>query len=142
MLKGIPGIITPELIHCLMEMGHGDVVILADANFPARSHAKRYLDMKGVTIPELLEAILPYFPLDTFVERPVTLMEPRSYEPVPDIWTPYAILLQKYDEEAAFEEFGTLERLKFYHAAKEAYLIVSTGSIERYANIMLQKGVI
>lgn len=72
--KGISGLITPDLIKILMEMGHSDEIVIADGNFPAASHARRLVRCDGHGIPELLEAILPLFPLDVYVDRPVSLM--------------------------------------------------------------------
>lgn len=74
MLKGISPLISPELIKLLMEMGHADEIVIADGNFPAASHAQRLVRCDGHGVPELLAAILPLFPLDSYVERPVSLM--------------------------------------------------------------------
>lgn len=80
MLRGIPRAISPDLMKCMMEMGHGDVLVLVDANYPAHSHGKRVIRMDHVEIPELLEAALQFFSLDYFVDNPVRLMKifPRS----------------------------------------------------------------
>ena len=141
MLKRIPKIISPELMKCMMEMGHADTMILADANFPGTSHAKRIIRMDNVEIPELLEAILPYFPLDNFIPDPVKLMPNLPSEPVPQIWETYREILKKNNEEEAFEDFAFIDRLPFYEVAEQAYVIVHTGDTSRYANIILQKGV-
>ncbi|MBU9738210.1 RbsD/FucU family protein [Diplocloster agilis] len=142
MLKRIPPILPAELMKHMMEMGHSDVLILADANFPAVTNAKRYIKADGVEIPELLEAILPFFPLDSYVPEPVKLMQHLPEEPTPRIWQQYQELIGKYDEEQAFHGFGYIDRLPFYEAARSAYVIVQTKTTARYANIMLQKGVI
>lgn len=141
MLKRIPKIISPELMKCMMEMGHADQLILADANFPGASHAKRLIRMDSVEIPELLEAILPYFPLDNFIPYPVSLMPNLPSEPVPEIWKTYREILERHNEEKAFTDFAFIDRLPFYEAAEKAYVIVQTGDTSRYANIVLQKGV-
>ncbi len=75
MLKGIPGIISPELLKILHEMGHGDDLVIGDSNFPAASNAKRLVRADGHGVPEMLDAILSLFPLDTFVAEPVSLMQ-------------------------------------------------------------------
>src|SRR5690625_7476303 len=96
MLKGIPTNLSPELFKILLEMGHGDEIVLADGNFPARSHAKRFVRADGHDIPSLLESIMKFFPLGTFVEAPVKLMEtvdPNEREP--PIWKVYQDLLNK-----------------------------------------------
>lgn len=141
MLKNIPKIISPELMKVMMEMGHSDVLIIADANYPAAAHAKRLIRLEGVEVPELLEAILPFFPLDNFIEHPVRLMENLPTEPVPEIWDVYDSILRKHDADRAFGEFKLIDRLPFYEESEKAYLIVQTGTTARYANIVLQKGV-
>ena len=141
MLKKIPKIIPPDLMKAMMEMGHSDVMILADANFPGTAHAKRIVRADGVLIPELLEAVLPFFPLDGFVKDPVRLMRNLPGEPVPEVWETYRRLLKKYDDAHAFQDFELIDRLPFYQYSEKAYVIVQTGDTARYANIILQKGV-
>lgn len=97
MLNNIPKIISPEFMKCMMEMGHADVMVLADANYPGTSHAKHILRMDAAEIADLLEAILPFFPLDNFVDTPMRLMRNLPEEPVPEIWAQYRALLNKYD---------------------------------------------
>lgn len=141
MLNNIPKIISPELMKVMMEMGHSDVLIIADTNYPAAAHAKRLIRLEGVEVPELLEAILPFFPLDNFIEHPVRLMRNLPTEPVPEIWERYDSILKKHDTDRVFQEFKFIDRLPFYEESEKAYLIVQTGTTARYANIVLQKGV-
>lgn len=141
MLKNIPKIISPELMKCMMDMGHSDIIILADANFPGNSHAKRIIRMDSACIPELLETILKFFPLDNFVKYPVKLMKNMPEEPIPKIWETYRKILKESDEEKSFNDFLLIDRIEFYKEAESAYMIVQTGETSRYANIMLQKGV-
>lgn len=141
MLKGISNIISPDLLKILMEMGHGDEIVIADGNFPAASHAKRLVRLDGHEIIPLLEAILKLFPLDTFVERPVVLMDVVAGDNYrPEIWQEYKKIIQRY--ESHFNEFEMMERYAFYERAKEAYAIAATGETTRYANIILKKGII
>lgn len=142
MLRTIPKIISPELMKNMMEMGHSDVLILADANYPAAAHAKRLIRLEGVEIPDLLDAVLQYFPLDYFVEHPAGLMKNLPAEPVPVIWEEYDRIIRKRDRDGAFKEFRYIDRLPFYRESEEAYLIVQTATTARYANIILQKGVV
>ena len=142
MLRSIPQIISPELMKILMEMGHSDTIVLADANYPAASGAKRLIRLEGVQVTDLLNAVTPYFPLDNFVDNPVTLMEPRSEEPTPEIWEEFRTVLKTNDFEDAFTDFHLLERQAFYACGKNAYAIVQTATTARYANIILQKGVV
>ena len=138
MLKGIPGILSPELMKVLMEMGHGDEIVLADRNFPAASNAKRLIRLDGHGIPELLQAILRFFPIDTYVEEPVKLMAvaPGKGEN-PEIWKTYRRMLDSAQEGVGM---GFLERMAFYDRARGAYAIVATSEPAPYANIILAKG--
>ena len=141
MLRGIPKILPPDLVKYLMEMGHSDFLVLADANFPGTSHAQRIIRMDSVGLPELLEAILPLFPLDNFVDDSVKLMRNLPTEPVPEVWDTYRDLIGKYDKDQAFKDFVFLDRLDFYDLTDKAYVVVQTGDTVRYGNIVLQKGV-
>ncbi len=141
MLKKIPKILPPDLVKYMMEMGHSDYIVIADAGFPGAAHAKRIVRMDSVEIPELLEAILPFYPLDYFVGDSVRLMEKLPHEPEVTIWETYKKLLEQYDTDKAFKEFVYLERLKFYEEAEKAYAVIQTGDTSRYGNIILQKGV-
>ncbi len=141
MLKGIPPIISPELLKILMEMGHGDEIVIGDGNFPAASNAKRLVRADGHGIPEILAAVLKLMPLDPYVEEPVTLMqvvEGDDYEPV--IWEEYKEIIDKYGEQKV--DLGYIDRFSFYERASKAYAIVATGEESLYANIILKKGVV
>ncbi|WP_159881045.1 RbsD/FucU family protein [Paenibacillus puerhi] len=141
MLKGIPSILSPELLAILMEMGHGDELVLADGNFPAASCAKRLVRADGHGIPELLEAVLQLYPLDQYVEAPVSLMQVVPGDPVvPVIWEDYREIADRHEGRPVKQEF--LERFEFYERAKQAYAIVATGESAQYANLILSKGVI
>lgn len=144
MLKGIPKILPPTLLKVLCEMGHSDRIVLADGNFPTESMGKNaiVIRMDGHGIPEILDAILQLFPLDSYVEHPVQLMEVMPGDRVETpIWQTYAQLVQKADCRGQ-HAIGQMERFTFYEEAKHAYAIVATGEKALYANIMLQKGVV
>ncbi len=141
MLKLIPPCISPELMSVLMRMGHGDEIVLADGNFPAESHAHRIVRADGHGVPEMLDAILKFFPLDTFVDHPASVMEPVDpTTPEPPIWSEYRALLQKH--EGRDMELKPVERFRFYDFARSAYAIVATGETAIYANLILKKGVV
>ena len=109
MLKGIPEILSPQLLKVLCEMGHSDRIVI---------------------------------PLDSYVEKPVTLMEVMPGDPVKTpIWDTYKEIVSKHDERGA-EAVGNIERFAFYEEAKKAYCIIATGEKAVYANVMLQKGVV
>lgn len=144
MLKGIPPILSPELLKVLCEMGHSDRIVISDGNFPAHSMGKDSIVIRldGHGVPEILDAILTVFPLDTYVEKPVTLMEKVKGDTVlTPIWKTYETIVEKHDARGS-HTIGQMERFAFYDSARTAYAIVATGEKALYANIMLQKGVI
>ena len=144
MLKGIPKILSPQLLKVLCEMGHGDRLVIADGNFPAESMGKDAIVIRcdGHNVPELLDAILQLFPLHSYVDKPVNLMQVVQGDPVETpIWDTYEEILSKYDSRGK-DTIGYLERFAFYAQSKKAYAIIATGEKALYANIMLQKGVI
>ena len=116
MLKGIPSILSPELLKVLCEMGHSDRIVLADGNFPSESMGKNsvVIRMDGHGIPEILEAILKVFPLDTYVEQPVQLMEVMPGDQADtSIWKRYEELIAAADERGG-AAVGHTERFAFY----------------------------
>lgn len=144
MLKGIPKILSPQLLKVLCEMGHSDRIVIADGNFPAESMGKNgiVIRMDGHGATEVLEAILQLFPLDTYVEHPVNLMQVMPGDNVETpIWKEYEKVVAAADERGG-AAIGQLERFRFYEEAKTAYAIIATGEGALYANIMLQKGVV
>jgi L-fucose mutarotase len=138
MLKNIPSILSPDLLKILMEMGHGDEIVIADGNFPSASIAQKLVRLDGHNIPEILDAILKLFPLDTYVERPVGLMAVMPGDPYkPVIWDEYKRIIQESKE--PFKGFENIERFAFYERAKKAYAVIATGESALYANIILKK---
>ncbi|MBX9975859.1 RbsD/FucU family protein [Cytobacillus firmus] len=143
MLKGIPPIISPELMKALMEMGHGDEIVLADGNFPAASHSipsNQLINGHGHGVPELLTAILKFFPLDTYVQFPIMLMNTVKGDNSPAIWKEYEDIVNKLSEFPVRIE--KLEREDFYKRSKRAYAIVATSERAPYGNMILKKGVL
>ena len=141
MLKNIPSILSPELLKILMEMGHGDEIVIADGNFPAASIARRLIRADGHGVPPVLEAVLKLFPLDIYVPKPVALMQvvPGDKVETP-IWNVYDRIIRASGEK--FDGFENVERFAFYERAKKAYAVVATGESALYANIILKKGVV
>lgn len=137
-MKGIPPIISPELMKVLLEMGHGDELVLADGNFPAASLGPKIVRADGHGIPELLEAILKFFPLDTYADANIFLMAPSSGE-IPGIWKRYEEILRSSGEPF---KIAKLDRFQFYERAKKAYAIITTSEPTLYANVAVKKGVI
>ncbi|WP_300785367.1 RbsD/FucU family protein [uncultured Acetatifactor sp.] len=144
MLKGIPKVLPPELLKVLCEMGHSDRLVIGDGNFPSESVGKDsiVIRMDGHGTCEILEAILQLFPLDTYVEQPVKLMQVLPGDPVETpIWDSYKEIVGKADERGD-RAIGQIERFAFYEEARSAYAVIATGESALYANVMLQKGVV
>ena len=140
MLKGIPSIISPELLKIIMEMGHGDELVIGDGNFPAASNAKRLVRLDGHGVCEILDALLSLVPLDTYVASPVGLMAVTPGDDVkPVIWDDYRRIIKAREGDRGIE---MIERFEFYERARNAYAIVATGETALYANIILKKGVV
>lgn len=142
MLNKIPKILSPELVKTLMEMGHGDTIVLADGNFPSETCGKRVVRADGHGVPELLDAVLELFPLDIkYSDKPFGLMEVvKGDSTVPTIWDEYKEILDKHYETRPEIEY--IERFEFYDRAKEAFAVIATGEEAIYANIILTKGVV
>jgi len=141
MLKHVPSILSPELLKILMEMGHGDELVIADGNFPAAAIARRLIRLDGHGVPEVLEAILRFFPLDQYVDKPVALMAVVPGDPVKTpIWDTYREIITGGEEKDRFEDFEYVERFAFYDRAKVAYAVIATGEQAQYANVILKKG--
>ena len=139
MLKNIPSILSPELLKILMEMGHGDYIVIGDGNFPAATNAQRLVRLDGHGVPEILDAILKLMPLDTYIVAPVSLMDNGDPDNRPEIWATYKEIVEKNEGD---KNIGLIERFDFYDKAKNAFAIVATGETAIYANIILQKGVV
>ena len=139
MLKGLSPLLSPELLHALASMGHGDELLIADANFPAASHARRLLRLPGVPATEALEAVLSVLPLDDFAPQPALSMQvvgdPTA---VPEIVAKFNALLAGHGAPAC----GALERFAFYERAQQAFAVLATGERRLYGNILLKKGVL
>ena len=141
MLKGIPSIIPPELMKILMEMGHGDELLLCDGNYPKAGSPALCVRMDGHGITEILDAILRFFPLDTYVENPTAFMAVVQGDPyVPEIWDAYRKVGAKHDPKGLRE--AAIARFDFYERGKACYACVATGETALYANIILKKGVV
>jgi L-fucose mutarotase len=141
MLKGIPNILTPDLLKILMEMGHGDELVIADGNYPRFGHPERVVRCDGHGIPEILDAVMRFFPLDPYVENPVTFMAVLPDDPyVAEIWPTYREIISKYEKDGARDI--AIHKSEFYKQAANAYAVVTTSESALYANIILKKGVV
>ena len=147
MLKGIPAILSPELLKVLCEMGHSDRLVISDGNFPAETMGKDAIvvRMDGHGVPEILDAILQVFPLDTYVEKPVNLMELMDCDKgviETPIWDEYKNIVKKYDDRGA-DAFEEINKWKFYDQTREkSTCVIMSTETAIYANIILRKGVV
>lgn len=144
MLKGIPSVLSPDLLKALCQMGHGDELVIADGNFPCESVGRNAIVVRadGHGACEVLDAVLQVLPLDTYTEKPVAMMEivPGDTCPTPVIWGEYEKILAHHEPD--HHETEMMERFAFYERAKNAYLIIATGETAIYANVLLKKGVV
>ncbi len=138
MLIGLDPLLTPDLLHALAAMGHGDTIALVDANYPA-TRGRRTLDLAGADIVRALHGVLSLLPLDSFVPEPAVVMqvvgEPAA---VPPVFEDINRVLAAHGHKPA----ATIERHAFYAAAERAYAIVRTGERRFYGDILLTKGVL
>lgn len=141
MLKGIHPLLSPDLLHALQSMGHGDTLAIVDGNFPATANARRLIEIPGVGAPAVLDAVLTVLPLDTRTSPALFTMEVTD-DPtaVPPPVAEFAAVLTAQD--LADMEIGHLERQAFYERARGAFAIVRTGEQRRFGNILLVKGVV
>lgn len=139
MLKKIPYNLSSDLVKILMDMGHGDEIVIADGNFPARACAQRLIQSPGNGVNSILRSILELFPVDTYVEQPIYLMQHGPEVEIPEIWGDFEQTIKNSGEQF---NVNYLDRYTFYDQAKKAFAIISTSDQQLYANIILKKGVI
>ncbi len=141
MLKGIPPLLTPDLLHALASMGHGDTIAIVDANFPSASVGRLVITVAGAGAHEVLGAVLDVMPLDTAGGTPAYTMEVLG-EPdaIPEPVADFAAVLA--DRDLLDVEIGHLDRQAFYERASEAFAVVRTGELRPYGNILLVKGTV
>jgi L-fucose mutarotase len=140
MLKGIPHILSPDLLHALQAMGHGDEITIVDGNYPGQSAGPRLIRADGHSGTDLLEAILSVMPLDDFVPDPVVVMQVvGDAGQRPPVVVEYEKIVTRFEPAV---KLTSLERFAFYKRANAGYAMVQTGEQRLYGNIILKKGVI
>ncbi|MEW6754849.1 MAG: L-fucose mutarotase [Candidatus Latescibacterota bacterium] len=140
MLIGISPLLSPELLAVLCRMGHGDEIVLADAHFPGESVNPRVLRADGLRVPDLLDAILPLFALDTYVDSPVFMMAPVPGDRLdPNVERAFRAAIDRHWPQAP--PIARVERFAFYEQARRAFAVVMSGETAKYGNIILKKGV-
>ncbi|MGV3573775.1 MAG: RbsD/FucU family protein [Devosia sp.] len=140
MLKNIPPLLGPELLATLRAMGHGDEIVIADANFPAEFLGPTVHRADGISATDMLEAVLTVMPLDDFVDEAAIGMavvgDPNANPPVFD---DFRAILRRHEPT---RDFSTVERFAFYDRAKKAAAVIQSGETRLYGNIVLKKGII
>ncbi len=141
MLKNLSPLHTPELLHTLASMGHGDEIAIVDAHFPADSMAQRLVRLDGADAPSVLRAVLQLIPLDTFVDDPALRMQVvDDPDQIPEVQRTFQTVID--EEEGHHVELVKIERFAFYERAKDAYAIVATGELRPYGCVLIKKGVV
>ncbi len=140
MLLGISPLFSPALLAVLYRMGHGDEIVLADAHFPGETYGQRVLRADGLKIPDLLDAILPLFVLDSYVESPVIMMAAVAGDQIdPTVEASYQHAIDKHWPNTP--PIQRVDRFAFYERTKQAFAVLMTGETAKYGNIILKKGV-
>ncbi|MEL6299408.1 MAG: RbsD/FucU domain-containing protein [Pseudomonadota bacterium] len=141
MLRGIPPILSPELLYVLRAMGHGDELVIGDANFPGESLGPQCVRLDGIAATDVLEAVLALMPLDAFDAAPAHVMQVVGEpEAIPPIVETFQGIINRIADNPA--QIASIERFGFYERAADAFAIVQTGEQRLYGNIILKKGVV
>ena len=138
MLKNVDKLLTGDLLKVLCDMGHGDELVIADANFPAETCAQRLIRLPGIDGVRAAKAILSVFPLDTYTDDPAIVMALTESDVKKGMRRP--VIWDDYQSEAG--HLKELERFAFYERAKRAYAVIQTGEERQYGNLILVKGVV
>lgn len=138
MLIGINALLTPDLLHALAAMGHGDSIVLVDNNYPA-TRGRRTLDLAGADVVQALSAVLSLLPLDSFIPNPAQVMQVVGE---PDAVPPVVAEMNAVLAATGAKPAQGIERFAFYAAAEACYAVVRTGERRFYGNIILTKGVV
>ena len=140
MLKGISPLLSPELLATLCRMGHGEEIVIADAHFPGHEFNDHVIRADGLVIPDLLDAILPLFELDEYSDEPVLTMSAVEGDSLdPTVEGAYAEAIARHSE--LNPKIARLDRYAYYERVRKAHAVVATGDVNKYANIILKKGV-
>ena len=141
MLINIDPILSPQILHTLRSMGHGDQIVLCDINFPAHSNHSNVIRLDGVDMARAMKAILSVFPLDSFIPNPVTRMEiDGKPDEINEVQQDLIEIVKKISGPSW--NVVSIERHQFYQEAENAFVTVVTGESRPYGCFMFTKGVI
>lgn len=139
MLRGISPLISPDLLHTMARMGHGDDLVFADAYFPGDSTNARVLRADGLLIRDLLDAILPLYVPDAYAATPLAMMAPAGGDRLdPAVEAGYRMVVERHYPGTPAP--AQLERQAFYERARRAFAVVMTGDTALYGNLIVAKG--
>jgi L-fucose mutarotase len=136
MLSGIHPVLTADLLAALDRLGHGEELVVADANFPAYGVGAQVVECAGLPSPLVVEAIRTVIPVDTYEAEAVLLMAAEGGERLP---VQHELVAAA---QAPAERVAELERFAFYERARAARLVVRSGEGRPYGNLILRKGVV
>ncbi len=140
MLKGLSPLLSPELLSVLCRMGHGDEIVLADAHFPGETFGRRVIRADGLKVAALIDAILPVFELDSYVDSPLIMMSAAPGDKLdPKVERLYRASVDRHAPKTP--AIARIDRFAFYGRARDAFAVVMTGETAKYGNIILKKGV-
>lgn len=141
MLRGLSPLLSPDLLAVLYRMGHGDELVLADAHFPGETMNQRVVRADGLGVSDLLDAILPLFPLDQYDDTHLVMMAAVPGDHLdPDVERAYLEPIDRHAPEHA--PITRTERFAFYDRARLAFAVVMTGETAKYGNLIIKKGVV
>jgi L-fucose mutarotase len=141
MLKNLDPLLTPDLLQVLRAMGHGDEIVLVDANYPAESAGPQVVRLDGIEATRVLDAVLSVMPLDDFVPEACWRMEVvGAAEGEQPIFEEFRAIIAT--REGAKFKLASLERFAFYERARDCFAVVATGERRLYGNIILKKGIV
>jgi L-fucose mutarotase len=141
MLKTLSVLHTPDLLHTLASMGHGDEIALVDANFPTVSNARRIVRLDGADLATALEACLQLFPLDTFVKDAAFRMQQvHAPDEIPEVQKTCQKIIDKAEGRPV--EMKGISREAFYERTRQAFAVLVTSEQRPYGCILLKKGVV
>jgi L-fucose mutarotase len=139
-LIGVDPLLGPECLALLRAMGHGDEVVLADANFPATATARRLVRLDGVDVVRALDAVLSVLPVDDFEPDPLLGMRPVGEAvPMPTVIDDMQRVVAR---RAGGRTIALIDRFAFYERARAAFGVIATGERRFYGNLIVRKGVI
>lgn len=140
MLKGINPLMTPDLLHVLARMGHGDTIAVVDSNYPAYAAGAPVVPMPSLDAPAAVRLVVELMPLDTFIDAPVRYMEGAGDTGPREVTRDVLAVASELEGREVRGE--PVERFAFYEAARGASAVIHTQETRPYGCYLLTKGVL